>query len=67
MTGLWLADDVRARWARCCCTPRPDPDKEALVFPDTRLTYRELADGAWQVAGFADRHGRARPASTSAS
>ena len=25
------------------------PDKEALVFPDERVTYRELADRAWSV------------------
>jgi fatty-acyl-CoA synthase len=29
---------------------RRAPDREALVFPDLRLTYRELADRAWQVA-----------------
>lgn len=26
------------------------PDKEAVVFPDRRITYRELADRAWSIA-----------------
>jgi fatty-acyl-CoA synthase len=26
------------------------PDGEAVVFPERRVTYAELADGAWQVA-----------------
>jgi acyl-CoA synthetase (AMP-forming)/AMP-acid ligase II len=29
---------------------RRAPDREALIFPDVRLTYRELADRAWTVA-----------------
>ena len=29
---------------------RRDPDREALVFPDERWTYRELTDQAWGIA-----------------
>ena len=29
---------------------RRDPDREALVFPDTRLTYQQLAERAWSIA-----------------
>ena len=29
---------------------RRSPDREALVFPDVRLSYRELADRTWEVA-----------------
>jgi acyl-CoA synthetase (AMP-forming)/AMP-acid ligase II len=45
----WLADDVRPLGQMLLHSARRTPDKDALVFPDTRLTYRELAEGALNV------------------
>src|SRR3954471_12960336 len=47
---LWLAEDVMPMGQLLLRSARRDPDKEALVFPGERLTYRELADRAWGVA-----------------
>ena len=47
---LWLAEDVMPLGQLLLRSARRDPDKEALVFPGERLTYRELADRAWGVA-----------------
>src|SRR4051794_9934082 len=47
---LWLAEDVMPMGQLLLRSARRDPDKEALVFPDDRLSYRELADRAWGVA-----------------
>ena len=45
----WLADDVRPLGQMLLHSAKRTPDKDALVFPDTRLSYRELAEGALQV------------------
>ena len=45
-----LAEDVMPLGHLLLRSERRDPEREALVFPDTRLTYRELADRAWAVA-----------------
>src|SRR3954469_20749838 len=45
-----LAEDVMPLGRLLLRSPRRTPDREALVFPDDRLTYRELADRAWGVA-----------------
>ena len=50
MTELWLADDVRPMGQMLLHSAAEHPDKDALVFPDTRLSYQDLADGATQVA-----------------
>ena len=50
MTELWLADDVRPMGQMLLHSAAKDPGKDALVFPDTRLSYQDLADGATQVA-----------------
>ena len=47
---LWLAEDVMPMGQLLLRSARRDPDKEALVFPGERLTYRELADRSWNVA-----------------
>lgn len=46
---LWLADDVRPLGQMLLHSAQRTPDKDALVFPDIRLSYRELAEGAWGV------------------
>lgn len=46
---FWLADDVRPLGQMLLHSAKRTPDKDALVFPDTRLSYRELAEGALQV------------------
>jgi acyl-CoA synthetase (AMP-forming)/AMP-acid ligase II len=47
---LWLAEDVMPLGQLLLRSARRHPDKEALVFPGERLTYRELADRSWNVA-----------------
>jgi acyl-CoA synthetase (AMP-forming)/AMP-acid ligase II len=47
---LQLAQDVMPLGHLLLRSARRDPDREALVFPDSRWTYRELADRAWGVA-----------------
>ena len=65
MTELWLADDVRPMGQMLLHSAAKDPGKEALVFPDTRLTYRDLADARRQSRVRWSRWA-SRPASTSA-
>jgi fatty-acyl-CoA synthase len=45
-----LAHDVMPLGHLLLRSARRDPDHEALVFPDTRWSYGELADRAWAVA-----------------
>jgi fatty-acyl-CoA synthase len=45
-----LAQDVMPLGHLLLRSARRDPEHEALVFPDTRLTYAELAERAWSVA-----------------
>ena len=45
-----LAHDVMPLGHLLLRSARRDPDREALVFPDTRWGYGELADRAWSVA-----------------
>src|SRR3954451_5197049 len=45
-----LAEDVMPLGHLLLRSERRDPDREALIFPDLRLTYRELTDRAWAVA-----------------
>ncbi len=45
-----LAHDVMPLGHLLLRSARRDPDREALVFPDTRWSYGELADRAWAVA-----------------
>ena len=49
-SDLVLAQDVMPLGHLLLRSARRDPDHEALVFPDARFTYRELADRAWEVA-----------------
>ena len=48
--NLVLAEDVMPLGHLLLRSERRAPDREALIFPDVRLTYRELADRAWTVA-----------------
>ena len=41
---IGLAEDVMPLGQLLLRSARRDPDKEALVFPDERVSYRELAD-----------------------
>ncbi|HTX12825.1 MAG TPA: AMP-binding protein [Solirubrobacteraceae bacterium] len=45
-----LAHDVMPLGHLLLRSARREPDREALVFPDTRWSYGELADRAWAVA-----------------
>ena len=45
-----LARDVMPVGHLLLRSARRDPDREALVFPDERLTYRELSERAWGIA-----------------
>jgi fatty-acyl-CoA synthase len=45
-----LAHDVMPLGHLLLRSARRDPDREALVFPDTRWSYAEVADRAWAVA-----------------
>src|SRR4051812_21853508 len=45
-----LAEDVMPLGHLLLRSERRDPEHEALIFPDARLTYRELADRAWAIA-----------------
>jgi acyl-CoA synthetase (AMP-forming)/AMP-acid ligase II len=47
---LVLAEDVMPLSHLLLRSAKRDPDREALVFPDERLTYRELTDRAWGIA-----------------
>jgi acyl-CoA synthetase (AMP-forming)/AMP-acid ligase II len=47
---LHLARDVMPLGHLLLRSARRDPDREALVFPDERLTYRQLTDRAWGIA-----------------
>ena len=47
---LTLAQDVMPLSHLLLRSTRRDPDREAVVFPDERLTYRELTDRAWGIA-----------------
>jgi fatty-acyl-CoA synthase len=47
---IGLAEHVLPLGQLLLRSARRAPDHEALVFPDARLTYRELADRAWSVA-----------------
>src|SRR6185436_12182173 len=50
LDDIGLAEDVMPLGQLLLRSARRSPDKEALVFPDARITYRELADTAWGVA-----------------
>ena len=50
LQDIGLAEDVMPMGQLLLRSARRTPDKEALVFPDDRLTYRDLADRAWGVA-----------------
>ena len=45
-----LATDVMPIGHLLLRAMRRDPDHEALVFPDARLSYRELAERSWSIA-----------------
>jgi fatty-acyl-CoA synthase len=45
-----LAQDVMPLGHVLLRSARRDPDREALVFPDVRWSYGELADRAWGIA-----------------
>jgi fatty-acyl-CoA synthase len=47
---VWIPEGVVPLGQMLLRSARRSPDREALVFPDVRLTYRELADRAWQLA-----------------
>ena len=47
---LVLAEDVMPLGHLLLRSARRDPEREALVFPDARLTYRQLTDRAWGIA-----------------
>jgi fatty-acyl-CoA synthase len=47
---MWLPDGVLPLGQVLLRSARRAPDREALVFPDLRWTYRELAGRAWAVA-----------------
>src|SRR3954468_13481002 len=47
---IGLAEDVMPLGQLLLRSARRTPEKEALVFPDDRLTYRDIADRAWGVA-----------------
>jgi acyl-CoA synthetase (AMP-forming)/AMP-acid ligase II len=49
LDDLWLADDVRPLGQMLLHSAQRTPDKDALVFPDQRLSYRDLAEGALEV------------------
>ena len=48
--SIELAQDVMPLGHLLLRSARRDPDREALIFPDTRLTYSELAERAWATA-----------------
>jgi acyl-CoA synthetase (AMP-forming)/AMP-acid ligase II len=50
LDSIVLAEDVMPLGHLLLRSARRDPDHEALLFPDTRLTYRELAERAWSIA-----------------
>ncbi len=47
---VWIPEGVVPLGQMLLRTARRSPEREALVFPDVRLTYRELADSAWLMA-----------------
>jgi len=50
LDGVFLAEGLLPVGQVLLRSARRAPDHEALVFPDERLTYRELADRSWEVA-----------------
>jgi fatty-acyl-CoA synthase len=48
--SIELAQDVMPLGHLLLRSARRDPEHEALIFPDSRLSYRELAERAWNVA-----------------
>jgi fatty-acyl-CoA synthase len=50
LDALGLAENVLPLGQLLMRSARRAPDHEALVFPDVRLTYRDLADRAWGIA-----------------
>jgi acyl-CoA synthetase (AMP-forming)/AMP-acid ligase II len=50
LDDIGLAEDVMPLGQLLLRSARRSPDKDALVFPDVRISYRELADTAWGVA-----------------
>jgi fatty-acyl-CoA synthase len=47
---VWIPEGVVPLGQMLLRSARRSPEREALVFPDVRLSYRELADRTWQVA-----------------
>jgi fatty-acyl-CoA synthase len=47
---IGLAEDVMPLGHLLLRSARRSPDKDALVFPDRRVSYRELADTSWGIA-----------------
>ncbi len=47
---VWIPEGVVPLGQMLLRSARRSPDREALVFPDVRLSYRALADRTWQVA-----------------
>jgi acyl-CoA synthetase (AMP-forming)/AMP-acid ligase II len=47
---VWIPEGVVPMGQMLLRSARRSPDREALVFPDVRLTYHELADRSWRVA-----------------
>jgi acyl-CoA synthetase (AMP-forming)/AMP-acid ligase II len=47
---IGLAEDVMPLGQLLLRSAMRSPDKDALVFPDERISYRQLADRAWGVA-----------------
>jgi fatty-acyl-CoA synthase len=50
LEDIGLAEDVMPLGHLLLRSARRDPDKDALVFPDRRVSYRELADTSWGIA-----------------
>src|SRR6188768_2939319 len=50
LDDIGLAEDVMPLGQLLLRSARRSPDKDVLVFPDVRISYRELADTAWGVA-----------------
>lgn len=48
--AVWIPEGVVPLGQMLLRSARRSPEREALVFPDVRLSYRQLADRAWQVA-----------------
>ncbi len=50
LEDIRLVEDVLPMGQLLLRSARRSPDKDALVFPGERLTYRELADRSWGIA-----------------